>query len=625
MPGPNLKEASINLYWPKRTAFFLKEIVMNSEISNIPVTANVIFKEIHDIESAQKAIVAGGVVSVARIFPTVAGMEAILAGNKISDKDEEKFLAENYEKLEPHEQVLHRCFSIVFETSAQRDAFVAVKSNKDVFQSVEASVELNALGITFAPPATGNVTFPDPLQQWPLGNTQVPRIWDCADGCGQVVAVLDTGIDIRHPDLEHQLWEVRSPGVVNGLNFIAGPFFDVQDLNGHGTHVSGTVAARRGNGLGVTGIAPDAKIMTMRVLNANGSGTVTAVALGILWAGFLGADVINLSLGFQVPYIAVIAAAIANTVARPQRPVIVAAAGDANSNSAGFYPASDPNVICVAAINSLNTKAIFSNWGNVVDVSAPGEAIMSTTLGGGFAVMNGTSMAAPHVSAMVAIIRQRLPNLLQSEYLEIVQAYTHSVTSSVPIGAGAIDFTDLNELLCGCGCSPCGWREILEERLLNRERLAKFNTINGTGNPVNPGVLACIPITVPALHPSFYLHWGDAANDILETDDDEIIYIRVCNPYCNVTFRNLKIRRIKISPNPSLPNGDPSVELAASSLICYGDLGPSSCHTREYAFITRGALPGPCVLEVEYCIESIELSGESNRGQTNFTLPLIMS
>jgi len=302
-------------------------------------------------------------------------------------------------------------------------------------------------------------------------------------------------------------------------------------------------------------------------------------------------------------------------------------------NASGFYPASDPNVICVGATDPSDAKAGFSNWGNTVEVSAPGVGILSTVPGNGYTNLSGTSMAAPHVSGVVALIRSRLKGLTHTEYKDIVQTYVAPVNSSVPMGTGRVDLTHIEEILCGCGCSPCTYRNVLENRRLLNAKNEKEFTISSAnssqacatfsvGGPA--GQKRCTTIDVQEFAPCFSLSWGDGSSDQFETHDTEIVYITVCNPYCNLAFKNLKIQSIKITPNAVLPNGEMAVELAASSLICYGDLGPSSCATREYALLINNAAAGSYSLEFEYCIDDVELLA-GNRGRDEFVLDFVDS
>ncbi|MCO8273179.1 S8 family serine peptidase [Actinoplanes sp. TRM 88003] len=231
--------------------------------------------------------------------------------------------------------------------------------------------------------------------QWDLARTRVDGAWPRSTGAGVTVAVVDSGVDASHPDLAGQ--------VLPGADFITGTEGVSVDPHGHGTHVAGTIAALTGNGTGVAGMAPHARILPVRVLGANGSGYMSDVANGITWAVDHGADVVNMSISssWQV-------AAVSNAIsyARDKGVVVVAAAG--NSRAAGspvLFPAADEGVIAVAATNPDDSVAGYSNRGGYVDVAAPGTGILSTYPGDRYIRMNGTSMAAPHVAAVAALLK----------------------------------------------------------------------------------------------------------------------------------------------------------------------------------------------------------------------------
>jgi thermitase len=212
----------------------------------------------------------------------------------------------------------------------------------------------------------------------PNPGVDVLEAWAKTRGAGQVIAIVDTGVDLSHPDLQANLWQ--RPGGIHGRDFVDGDD-DPDDYNFHGTHVAGTAAALAGNGLGVAGVAPQAKIMAVRVLDGDGSGTSSDIGSGIAYAAQNGADVINLSLGGPAGAgDDFMASAVA--LAAKRDAVVVAAAGNDNSNNdvAPTTPCTLPgaNLICVAAVNQAGSRASFSNYGmSTVDVAAPGTSILS--------------------------------------------------------------------------------------------------------------------------------------------------------------------------------------------------------------------------------------------------------
>ena len=233
---------------------------------------------------------------------------------------------------------------------------------------------------------------PDWSLQYGLDNIHAPGGWDLSTGSPAVtIAVIDTGVDLGHPDL--------SAKIVGGYDFVNGDN-SAQDDNGHGTHVAGIAAAITNNGTGVAGVSWGAHIMPIKVLNSAGNGTFADVAAGIAWAADHGAQVINLSLGGSSSS-SVLQSAV--DYAYGKGVVIVAAAGNSGINFV-LYPARYPNVIAVAATNSTNAHAGFSNFGPEVDLAAPGVFILST-LPGSYGYLSGTSMSAPFVSGLAAILR----------------------------------------------------------------------------------------------------------------------------------------------------------------------------------------------------------------------------
>ena len=243
--------------------------------------------------------------------------------------------------------------------------------------------------------------------------------WDETTGAGAVVAVVDSGVELDHPDLTANIWSNPSEtpnGVddddngfiddVHGWDFNGGDA-DPSDENGHGTHVAGTIGAVGNNGIGVVGVAYSSKLMPVRVIGSNGLGSISHGIAGIEYAWRNGADVANLSWGFsggvEQPLKDVIAAAAAGGM------VVVAAAGNSgvDIDASPAYPAAFdvPGLITVAAITPNGVLAGFSNFGLAnVDIAAPGTSILSTVRGANYGLASGTSMAAPHVSGAAALL-----------------------------------------------------------------------------------------------------------------------------------------------------------------------------------------------------------------------------
>ncbi|GAA4590321.1 type VII secretion-associated serine protease mycosin [Actinoplanes octamycinicus] len=302
---------------------------------------------------------------------------------------------------------------------------------REVTDKTEAQQASTALGVEVdgivraleAP--TGTDTYRS--RQWDLTTMRVPAAWERSTGAGVTVAVIDTGVDASHPDLAGR--------VLTGYDATTDQVGGSTDPQGHGTHVAGTVAALAGNGIGVAGVAPDVRILPVRVLGANGEGYDSDTAEGVVWAADHGADVINMSLGGTSQSSALTSAV---AYARSKGVVVVAAAGnERQKGSPTSYPGADPGVIAVAATDSADRVASYSNAGGYVDVAAPGSAILSTyptaLASSGYASMSGTSMASPHVAALAALLVAARPGLTPDEVESALE------DSAVDLGAAGKD------------------------------------------------------------------------------------------------------------------------------------------------------------------------------------------
>lgn len=260
-----------------------------------------------------------------------------------------------------------------------------------------------------------NVTVNDPgyKYQWYIPYTKADKAWSLVNQKREVkVAVLDTGIDYTHPDLRNKVL------VDEGYNFV-GNNYNVMDYDGHGTHVSGIIAAEANNSIGLTGVTGnlDVKILPIKVLNADGEGDTISIVKGILYAVDSGADVINLSLGARYK-IDLLAEAI--EYAKSKGVFVVTASGNDNENSDNFSPAGDGGYT-VAAMNYNYKKASFSDYGNSVKAAAPGVKILST-VPGGYEAWDGTSMAAPVVSGIAAMLKAENPDLTPAQLEAILNS-----------------------------------------------------------------------------------------------------------------------------------------------------------------------------------------------------------
>jgi serine protease len=255
--------------------------------------------------------------------------------------------------------------------------------------------------------------------QWHLPAVQTDQAWSTSTGKGVVVAVVDSGVSKGGFDLDCHTFVAPYNAITQTAGAAA-----ASDDNGHGTHVAGTVAQCTNNGVGVAGVAFDARLMPVKVLNEDGSGAFSWIARGIDWARANGADIINLSLGCDGCSSSMVDEAI--EAARAQGIVIVAASGNSNKTSVG-YPASHPDVIAVGATDFNNVRAPYSNRGSALDLVAPGgdtskdangdrygDGVLQETFGWagwGYYFFQGTSMATAHVSGAAALLLAEHPGI----------------------------------------------------------------------------------------------------------------------------------------------------------------------------------------------------------------------
>jgi subtilisin family serine protease len=322
-----------------------------------------------------------------------------------------------------------------------------------------AAAVLSAFALTASP--AGAAAPNDPLYAHQYGPQQIhaPEAWATSTGAGAVIAVVDTGVDLNHEDLQGKL--------VSGATFIGcnpscgngdwkGPDGVGQPDDAHGTHVSGIAAAATNNGIGIAGVAPDAKIMPVKVLE-NGSGEYADIANGIRWAADNGADVINMSLGgtqgTQLLTLTGLETELqdAITYAHDKGVAVIAAAGN-DSVPVCDEPGFDSGVLCVVSTDSRELRSYFSSGPikpDLLAVAAPGgssvpvcgEDIVSSVpagtsssgatcgYGNNYDEYAGTSMATPHVAGVAA--------LLAAQGRSVQGIYTALKTTARTPGAGA--------------------------------------------------------------------------------------------------------------------------------------------------------------------------------------------
>lgn len=255
-----------------------------------------------------------------------------------------------------------------------------------------------------------------------------PSVWGKTKGKGIKIAVLDTGCDVDHPDLRER--------IIGGRNFTGddrGNPNIYNDYNGHGTHVAGTIAASE-NGQGVMGVAPQADLLIVKVLDKNGSGQYKWIIDGIHYAVEEKADIISMSLGGSED-VYELRQAIRDAIKKGV--LVVCAAGnegDGRDNSDEYaYPGAYNEVISVGAVNLERQSSPFSNSHNEIDLVAPGEQILSTYPNGTYAKLSGTSMATPHVSGALALIKNIATHYFERNLSE-TELYAQLIKRTVPLG-----------------------------------------------------------------------------------------------------------------------------------------------------------------------------------------------
>lgn len=302
---------------------------------------------------------------------------------------------------------------------AARYAFY-VETNQHVRRDLSREIGMNRSAV-FRSPFEHLMTAVDPMfrDQWALQKMpgiDIESAWKITMGSNEVrVAVIDTGVDTTHPDLKGR--------VVAGYDFIADSP-KVYDDHGHGSHCSGIIGALTGNGEGIAGINQNISLISARAVPSNGDETDEHVMKSIEYAVQNGARVANGSFGKDQS-----TQAVADVIAAAGEKgllFVVAAGNDSRDiNSSPTYPASfqTPNMVVVAASNARGSKAMFSNYGKgKVDLAAPGARILSSVKGGGYATWDGTSMAAPHVAGVAALILSVNPKFSVAQVKKILLA-----------------------------------------------------------------------------------------------------------------------------------------------------------------------------------------------------------
>ena len=293
----------------------------------------------------------------------------------------------------------------------------------------------------YAAAAPNDTFYPN---QWSLSKMNMETAWETNKTSGKIkVAVLDSGVNYNHEDID-------SSKIIKGRDYINNDNDPMDDM-GHGTHVAGIIGAATNNQKGVAGVSWDAQILAVKVLNSGGTGDLTNVIESInSIADSNQANIINLSLDGEGTCPQALQNAINSAVER--NITVVVAAGNEHNDSAGYFPANCQNVIAVGALGPDSERARYSNYGSLVDVAAPGgnpsvpsgssydcnangtDCIISTWLSNEYALSAGTSMAAPHVAGLVALMLGVNSGLTPAQIETILKDTGTTISTDQPIG-----------------------------------------------------------------------------------------------------------------------------------------------------------------------------------------------
>ena len=250
---------------------------------------------------------------------------------------------------------------------------------------------------------------PNYSQEWHLQTIQAPSAWDVTTGSASVpIAMIDSGVDPTHPDLASKL--------IPGWSFLTGTA-DTHDVLGHGTQTAGTAAAIGNNGVGVAGIAWQNPIMPLVVLNSSDWASYSDIANALMYAADHGVRIVNISIGGP-SFSSTMQSAV--DYAWNKGTVVFAAAGN-YANSTPIYPAACTNVVAVGATDPNDNLAGFSNYGTYVDLTAPGVSIVTTTAGGGYGGVSGTSFSSPIAAGVAALVLSRNPSLSAQQLVTLLE------------------------------------------------------------------------------------------------------------------------------------------------------------------------------------------------------------
>ncbi len=392
-------------------------------------------------------------------------------------EDEKEQLEEEYNIQFTNDQSVNGTYSVI----TQEDSDVTKLQEDERVSTVETDIPIKM--------------FEDTID-WGVTRVGANQVWQEGSGSGVTVAIIDTGIQLSHPDL--------GSNIVSGYDFVNSDS-SANDDNGHGTHVAGIVASTL-NGSGNVGTSHSARLMPVKVLNESGYGYLSDITKGIYYAADNGARVINLSLGTSYD-----SSTLKNAVDYAARKgvLLVGAAGN-DSGSPCSYPAAYSSVICVVATDQNNKLASFSNIGG--ELAAPGVSNYSTYINSSYARLSGTSMASPHVAGSGALVMSVCTECTTPEVRNILRDNTTdlgAVDYDIIFGYGLVNLVDaIESILPEEKPEEENTEEIVEQQPTEdeedyTEEVSKEKELNTKPNkPLTPETIYTLSITSPEINAS---------------------------------------------------------------------------------------------------------------------------
>ncbi len=391
-------------------------IVQAQEMAPLRKAGEILIKVRHDNTGSSAQFVSSGINNVSQQLG-IKSMHQVFSTASHNSGQGQAIVPQDLQKSNE----LSQWFTVSLSADQDPEQVIKAYQNSGFVESAEPVYEYGIASTPndqfFNETGTWNQAYSD---QWGLQAMQMEKAWNVSRGSSDIiVAVIDTGLDYTHPDIIDNVWHNTS-GIFDGLenDDMGWNFVDdnnnIMDTHGHGTHVAGIIGAVGNNAMGITGVCWQVKIMALKGLSDSGNGASTSLARAIAYAADHGARVINISWGGYGTS-ALIQDAL--DYAYNHNCVIVAAAGNNNTDAGRFFPGNYIHAICVAACDANGQKASFSNYGAIVDVTAPGVDILSLRakgtdmshneadiVGVNYYRASGTSMATPFVSGLAALI-----------------------------------------------------------------------------------------------------------------------------------------------------------------------------------------------------------------------------